>query len=86
MLLQASFHAIDGATPDLETAVDGRRVEACFQQLFDVLLHLWRLLASAWHFSHGFVKAASRVVDGGWIVKGVEIGARGGEVGGGTSG
>lgn len=51
MLLQAPFHAVDAAPSNLQAPVDGRRVEARFQQLLDVLLHVRWLLAGTGHLS-----------------------------------
>ena len=49
VLLQAAFHAVDGAPADFQAAVDGRGVYACFQELDDLLLDLGALLAAAGH-------------------------------------
>ena len=49
MLLQTSFHAVDTTPSHLQPSVDSRWVEACFQQLFDLLLYLRWLFACARH-------------------------------------
>ena len=49
VLLQAAFRAVDGAPADFQAAVDGRGVNACFQELDDLLLDLGALLAAAGH-------------------------------------
>ena len=49
VLLQAAFHAVDGAPADFQAAVDGGEVYACFQELDDLLLDLGALLAAAGH-------------------------------------
>ena len=49
MLLQTPLHAVDAATAHLQATVDGGRVEARLEQLFDVRLHFARLFACAGH-------------------------------------
>lgn len=53
MLLQASLHAVYRAPPDLQTAVDGGGVYACFQELDDLLLDMVALFATAGHVCDG---------------------------------
>ena len=49
MLLQATFHAIDAAPPDLQTAMDGGGIHPCFEEFDDLSLHIGTLLAAARH-------------------------------------
>jgi hypothetical protein len=53
MLLQATLHAIDTAPPDLQTAVDSGGINACFEELDNLLLHICALLATARHGGDG---------------------------------
>jgi hypothetical protein len=49
VLLQTSFHAVDRAAADFQAAVDGCRVDAGFEELDDLLLHVGSLFAAAGH-------------------------------------
>lgn len=49
MLLQAALHAINRAPADLQTTVNSGGVYAGLQELYDLLLHIGTLLATARH-------------------------------------
>lgn len=61
MLLQTAFHAVDGAAADFQAAVDGRGVDAGFEELDDLLLDLVALFAAAGHCFFLFCFAGEEV-------------------------